>query len=152
MGYRCRRDQGWLGFPQFQCRHRKSNTTDNASSGEYNHQHHSGRWLLGRRERGSIRWLRSEENTGFCAGNNTLAAAARGHNLVLLNNDTHARQDWLAALTDALAAAPADVAAPKNRNARFPIPCEHPVLAHEVFKVADGMIVLLSVHDPLREI
>jgi GT2 family glycosyltransferase len=70
---------------------------------------------LGRRDRGSIRWLRSEQNTGFCVGNNTLAAAARGHNLVLLNNDTHAHPDWLAALTDGLAAAPADVAAVGGR-------------------------------------
>jgi GT2 family glycosyltransferase len=70
---------------------------------------------------GTVEWLRqahpwvrvvaSEVNLGFCAGNNRLVAAAEGDAVVLLNNDTRATRSWLAALVDALAAAPPDVAA-----------------------------------------
>ena len=54
-------------------------------------------------------------NLGFCAGNNRLAELASGDALVLLNNDTRAEPDWLAALVDAYRAAPDDVAAVGGR-------------------------------------
>ncbi|HYG65325.1 MAG TPA: glycosyltransferase family 2 protein [Thermoanaerobaculia bacterium] len=58
-----------------------------------------------------VRWIESPVNLGFCAGNNRLAAEARGDAIALLNNDTRPEPGWLAALVDALAAAPDDVAA-----------------------------------------
>lgn len=58
-----------------------------------------------------VRLLASQNNLGFCAGNNRLAEEAGGEALVLLNNDTRPREGWLAALAGALEAAPADVAA-----------------------------------------
>jgi GT2 family glycosyltransferase len=58
-----------------------------------------------------VRWIASPVNLGFCAGNNRLASEARGDALALLNNDTKPEPGWLAALADALAAAPEDVAA-----------------------------------------
>ena len=58
-----------------------------------------------------VRWIASLVNLGFCAGNNRLAAEARGDALALLNNDTKPEPGWLAALADALAAASPDVAA-----------------------------------------
>lgn len=58
-----------------------------------------------------VRLISSRVNLGFCAGNNRLAEAADGDALVLLNNDTRPQRHWLAALVDALSAAPDDVAA-----------------------------------------
>lgn len=57
----------------------------------------------------------SATNLGFCAGNNRLAELASGDALVLLNNDTRAEPDWLAALVDAYRAADDDVAAVGGR-------------------------------------
>lgn len=58
-----------------------------------------------------VRLVASPINLGFCAGNNRLVAEARGDAVAFLNNDTRPQPGWLAALVDALAAAPADVAA-----------------------------------------
>ena len=58
-----------------------------------------------------VRLLESPVNLGFCAGNNRLAAAADGDAVALLNNDTRPEPGWLGALVEALASAPADVAA-----------------------------------------
>ncbi len=58
-----------------------------------------------------VRLIESPVNLGFCAGNNRLAEAADGDALALLNNDTRPEPGWLAALVDALASAPDDVAA-----------------------------------------
>ena len=58
-----------------------------------------------------VRLVASPVNLGFCAGNNRLAAEARGDAVALLNNDTRPQPGWLAALVDALAGAPEDVAA-----------------------------------------
>lgn len=69
----------------------------------------TGEWV--RERHPEVRLVRSEVNLGFCAGNNRLAREADGDALVLLNNDTRPERDWLAALVDALASAPADVAA-----------------------------------------
>lgn len=62
-----------------------------------------------------VRLVESATNLGFCAGNNRLAELATGDALVLLNNDTRAEPDWLAALVDAWRAAPDDVAAVGGR-------------------------------------
>jgi GT2 family glycosyltransferase len=58
-----------------------------------------------------VRLVASPINLGFCAGNNRLVAEARGDAVAFLNNDTRPRPGWLAALVDALAGAPDDVAA-----------------------------------------
>jgi GT2 family glycosyltransferase len=58
-----------------------------------------------------VRLIESSVNLGFCAGNNRLVQEATGDAVAFLNNDTRPRPDWLAALVDALAAAPGDVAA-----------------------------------------
>lgn len=58
-----------------------------------------------------VRLIESEVNLGFCAGNNRLVCEAEGEAVVFLNNDTRPCPGWLAALGDALAAAPEDVAA-----------------------------------------
>lgn len=58
-----------------------------------------------------VRLVRSAANVGFCGGNNRLMAAAEGDAVALLNNDTRPEPGWLAALVDALSAAPDDVAA-----------------------------------------
>ena len=58
-----------------------------------------------------VRCVESAVNLGFCAGNRRLVEAAEGEAVAFLNNDTRPREDWLAALVDALAAAPDDVAA-----------------------------------------
>ncbi|HYU34187.1 MAG TPA: glycosyltransferase family 2 protein [Thermoanaerobaculia bacterium] len=58
-----------------------------------------------------VRLIASLVNLGFCAGNNRLVAEAAGDAVAFLNNDTRPRPEWLAALVDALAAAPPDVAA-----------------------------------------
>ncbi len=70
-------------------------------------------WL--RRQHPEVRLLASPVNLGFCAGNNRLVKAADGDAVVLLNNDTRPRPGWLAALVDALASAPDDVAAISGR-------------------------------------
>ncbi|MCB1007305.1 MAG: glycosyltransferase family 2 protein [Acidobacteria bacterium] len=62
-----------------------------------------------------VRLVESEANLGFCAGNNRLAELAEGDLLALVNNDTRAEPDWLAALVDAYRAAPDDVAAVGGR-------------------------------------
>lgn len=58
-----------------------------------------------------LRLIESPVNLGFCGGNNRLVAEAAGDAVAFLNNDTKPRPEWLAALVDALAAAPPDVAA-----------------------------------------
>lgn len=58
-----------------------------------------------------LRLIESPVNLGFCGGNNRLVAEASGDAVAFLNNDTRPRPEWLAALVDALAAAPPDVAA-----------------------------------------
>lgn len=58
-----------------------------------------------------LRFIESSINLGFCAGNNRLVAEAEGDAVVLLNNDTRPVPGWLAALVDAYASAPPDVAA-----------------------------------------
>lgn len=76
---------------------------DNGSSdgtAEWVRQHHP-----------EVKLVASRVNHGFCGGNNRLAKAADGDAIVLLNNDTRPRRDWLAALVDALAGAADDVAA-----------------------------------------
>ena len=62
-----------------------------------------------------VRFYESSVNTGFCAGNNYLAARAEGDAVVFLNNDTRPDEGWLAALVKALEEAPADVAAVSGR-------------------------------------
>ncbi len=58
-----------------------------------------------------VRLIESEINHGFCGGNNRLVRAVDADAVIFLNNDTRPEPGWLAALVDALAAAPADVAA-----------------------------------------
>lgn len=65
------------------------------------------RWGSERR----FRLIESPVNLGFCAGNNRLVSAADGDAVALLNNDTRPQPEWLGSLVDALASAPADVAA-----------------------------------------
>lgn len=70
---------------------------------------------------GTVDWLRaahpevevvaSPVNLGFCGAMNRLVAATDADAVALLNNDTRPRPEWLAALHDALASAPDDVAA-----------------------------------------
>jgi len=62
-----------------------------------------------------VRLVESAVNLGFCSGNNRLVEAAEGDAVAFLNNDTRPHPDWLAALVDALSAAPADVAAVSGR-------------------------------------
>jgi GT2 family glycosyltransferase len=64
-----------------------------------------------RRRHPEVRLIESRRNLGFCAGNGRLVAAASGDAVAFLNNDTRPEPGWLAALVDALGAAPADVAA-----------------------------------------
>lgn len=64
-----------------------------------------------RRAHPRVRLVESGANLGFCAGNNRLAELADGDLLALLNNDTRAEPDWLAALVDGYRTAPDDVAA-----------------------------------------
>jgi len=70
---------------------------------------------------GTVDWLRavhprvevvaSPANLGFCSAMNRLVARADADAVALLNNDTRPQADWLAALYEALASAPSDVAA-----------------------------------------
>jgi len=66
-------------------------------------------WLA--RAHPDVRLLASPRNLGFCAGNVRLVEAAAGDAVAFLNNDTRPEPGWLAALVEALAGAPADVAA-----------------------------------------
>ena len=50
---------------------------------------------------GELRFIESDENLGFAAGNNRTAEAASGEMLVFLNPDAYAHPDWLAKLVDA---------------------------------------------------
>ncbi len=69
----------------------------------------------------TVAWVRSAHpgvdvvahpgNIGFSAANNRLAARSSASALVLVNNDTRPRADWLAELVAALRQAPPDVAA-----------------------------------------
>lgn len=70
-------------------------------------------WI--RREHPWVRLVESPVNTGFCRGNNLLVSEAEGDAIALLNNDTRPAEGWLAALVDALSAAPDDVAAVSGR-------------------------------------
>jgi GT2 family glycosyltransferase len=72
---------------------------------------HDGTVAWVERHHPRVRLLASQNNLGFCAGNNRLAEEAGGEAVVLLNNDTRPREGWLAALVGALEAAPPDVAA-----------------------------------------
>jgi GT2 family glycosyltransferase len=63
----------------------------------------------------TLRLVESAVNLGFCSGNNRLVEAAGGDAVAFLNNDTRPHPDWLAALVDALSAAPPDVAAVSGR-------------------------------------
>jgi GT2 family glycosyltransferase len=65
------------------------------------------RWGSDRR----FRLIESPVNLGFCAGNNRLVSEADADVVALLNNDTRPEPEWLGCLVDALASAPADVAA-----------------------------------------
>jgi len=58
-----------------------------------------------------VRLVESPVNLGFCVGNNRLVAAADADAVALLNNDTRPEPGWLGSLVEALASAPADVAA-----------------------------------------
>lgn len=69
----------------------------------------SAAWV--RAQHPEVRLIESATNLGFCAGNNRLVAEAEGDAVAFLNNDTRPDRRWLAALVDALAAAPAEVAA-----------------------------------------
>jgi len=53
-----------------------------------------------------LRLLRNPRNLGFCETVNNGAAAARGEYLMLLNNDTEVKPDWLDTLIDAMESAP----------------------------------------------
>lgn len=66
-------------------------------------------WLA--RAHPEVRLVASPVNLGFCAGNVRLVEAAAGDAVAFLNNDTRPEPGWLAALVEALAGAPADVAA-----------------------------------------
>ncbi len=79
-------------------------------------KHTSGKWELILVDNGStdetasmascitdIRYIRIEENLGYARANNLGAQAARGHVLVLLNNDTEVQEGWDKPLREALA-------------------------------------------------
>lgn len=53
-----------------------------------------------------LRVIANKKNLGFAKGNNVGLAAARGHEAVLLNNDTLVAPDWLERLRDHAAAIP----------------------------------------------
>ncbi len=67
-----------------------------------------------------VRLIESPVNLGFCAGNNRLVAEADGDAVALLNNDTRPRPQWLGSLSEALASAPADVAAVSGKIVDWP--------------------------------
>ncbi len=53
-----------------------------------------------------VRLLRSEENLGFCGGNNLGIRAARGEFIALVNNDTVTDENWLSHLVAEAKASP----------------------------------------------
>jgi GT2 family glycosyltransferase len=59
-----------------------------------------------RREFPWVRLLERERNLHFCVGNNAGIRISQGRYVALLNNDTEAEADWLAALTAAAEATP----------------------------------------------
>jgi hypothetical protein len=67
--------------------------------------------LASRRSSPPVRLIQSPMNLGFAAGSNRVIERSDADFIALLNNDTAPREDWLAALVDALAGAPPDVAA-----------------------------------------
>ncbi len=69
----------------------------------------TGPWV--RQNHPEVRLISSPVNLGFCAGNNRLVAEADGDAIVLLNNDTRPRPEWLGELVEALGQAGDDVAA-----------------------------------------
>lgn len=62
-----------------------------------------------------VRLIALARNTGFAAAVNIGIRAARGEYVALLNTDTVARPDWLAALVQALDQSPADTGAVASR-------------------------------------
>ena len=68
-----------------------------------------------RRHHAEVRLIESPVNQGFCAGNNRLVEEAEGDAIVLLNNDTRPRPEWLGELVEAFGAAGDDVAAVSGR-------------------------------------
>ena len=54
----------------------------------------------------SVRVIRLQTNTGFCAGNNLGIRESRGEYVALINNDTEADPAWLAESIEALGANP----------------------------------------------
>ncbi len=73
----------------------------------------TGPWV--RRHHPEVRLIESPVNLGFCAGNNRLVDEAEGDAIVLLNNDTRPRPEWLGELVEALGSAGDDVAAVSGR-------------------------------------
>ena len=67
-----------------------------------------------------VRLVASEHNLGFAGGNNRLAREATGDALLLINNDTRAEPDLLAAYADVWRSVPGDVAAWAVRNVKPP--------------------------------
>ena len=53
-----------------------------------------------------VRIIEAKKNLGFAGGNNLGIKAARGHHIVLLNNDTQVRPGWLRALIEAAESTP----------------------------------------------
>ena len=70
-------------------------------------------WVRGHHP--EVRLIESPVNLGFCAGNNRLVDEAEGDTIVLLNNDTRPRPEWLGELVEAFGAADDDVAAVSGR-------------------------------------
>jgi GT2 family glycosyltransferase len=67
--------------------------------------------LRARKAPHALHLVESPANLGFAAANNRLIEQSDSDLVALLNNDTVPRPDWLATLVEALAGAPADVAA-----------------------------------------
>ncbi len=67
------------------------------------------KWLA--RQHPTVRVLSSPTNIGFAAACNRMAEATTAESIAFVNDDAVPRRDWLAAITDALRAAPDDVAA-----------------------------------------
>lgn len=71
-----------------------------------------------------VRVLGFGANVGFAAACNTGIRAANGEMIALLNNDTLARPGWLAALVDALGAAPSTVGGVTSKMLRMDDPAQ----------------------------
>ena len=71
-----------------------------------------------------VRVLGFGANVGFAAACNTGIRAAQGKMIALLNNDTVARPGWLAALVDALDAAPSTVGGVTSKMLRMDDPAQ----------------------------